>query len=186
MKEICGLSVPECWSDVTFERYCNMFANVEQGGDNEVNFVIVACNLLDITPDILMRMKRVDVDEIIATLKFIATPIEPNEQPIEIDGKSYIIPMFDEMPYRQYIDAESELKNITNDYDILRLSCVLLVEAGKEYSPKNVDSMELKLRQMPCTEIVPNILNFIQKKKSLLENILRYSELAEQFNTPTQ
>lgn len=186
MKQIAGLDVAERWDDLSFSDYCNMYSGITEDMTLEEKMVHCVCNLLSIDANILFNMKKMDVDNIFLSLLFIKDNIEETDKGIEIDGKTYIIPIVEEMTYRQYIDIESSYDK-NSPYDIMEMACCLFVEAGVPYSPKGADELKKKIGALPCKDVVGNVLYFVKKKESLLHDIHISQELEQkENNTPKQ
>ena len=90
---------------------------------------------------------------------------------IVIDGKRYSIPPFNEMPLRQYIDADVVMKEKENPLQYIELLSILLTAKDKQgkWVKYNGDYQEMmgRLKKMKCSEVLPLVYHFFRKGEAL-------------------
>ena len=102
---------------------------------------------------------------------------------IVVDGKRYSVPPFNEMPLRQYIDADVVMKEKENPMQYIELLSILLTEKGKDgkwikYNGEYQDLMG-KLKDMKCSDVLPLVYHFF-KKGHALRSLSRLSMKVEE------
>lgn len=175
--------IPESFDELTLEQYCRIFYKIDTSEvEDELerfkrqreNESIILSRLLGEDDGFCLGLPLNVYANLLEHTKFIYDTdflLRSSKAGIVIDGRRYSIPPFNEMPLRQYIDADVVMKDKENDMQYIELLSVLLTARDKEgkWIPYNGEYQELmgKLRKMPCSEALGIVYHFFKKGHSL-------------------
>lgn len=177
-------SIPESFDELTFEQYCKVFWKLDTGigiEDEVEQFKrqvstqsIILSRLLGESDDFCLGLPINVYSQLLARTKFlydIDFLLKNAKAGIVIDGKRYTVPPFNEMPLRQYIDADVVMKEKENPLQYIELLSILLASKGKDgkWIKYNGEYQEMmgKLRKMKCSDVLPLVYHFFKKGHSL-------------------
>lgn len=177
--------IPESFEELTLEQYCHIFFKLDVPNDVEEDEVeqfkrqantqsIILSRLLGEDDDFCMGLPINVYGQLLGRTKFlydIDFLLRNSKAGIVIDGKRYTIPPFNEMPLRQYIDADVVMKEKENELQYIELLSILLTAKDKEgkwikYNGEYQDMMG-KLRNMKCSDVLPLVYHFFKKGEAL-------------------
>lgn len=197
-------NIPESFEELTLEQYCKIFWKVETGINDEDDEVIkfkkareseakILSRILGESDDFCLDLPINVYSKILEKTKFIYDSgnfLKEARAGIVIDGKRYSIPPFNEMPLRQYIDADVIMQEKENDMQYIELLSILLTAKDKDgkWIPYNGDYQELmgKIRNLKCSEALPLVYHFFKKGYSLKkvsEASMKVQESLQRLNT---
>lgn len=160
-------SVPTCWDDVSFGKFLKL-ESCQQ------DIVAVIALFVGIDYDILRRSKIINMDSVIATLKFLTEPMVP-AVPKTILGYP-VPPKLEFEQVQMYLDLKdyvSKAKELTplQQLESYTLYCAVYAcrSKHKEYDWEKAEAMRDEFLQAPCTEVM-GIGNFTLLKLIGLKN----------------
>ena len=175
--------IPESFEELEFERYCRIFWNIDNViSDDEVenfkksveNEATIIARLMGEEDDFCLSLPINVYGQILERTKFLYDTkflLNNAKAGIVIDGKRYSIPPMNEMPLRQYIDADVVLKEKENPLQYIELLAILLTRKDKEgkWIKYNGEYQEMmgKLKKMRCSDILPLVYHFFKKGEAL-------------------
>lgn len=176
--------IPESFDELTFEQYCKVFWKLDTGigiddeverfkKDTETEATIIS-RLMGEEDDFCLSLPinvYVNIKERLKYLYDIDFLLKNAKAGIVIDGKRYSIPPMNEMPLRQYIDADVVMKEKENPLQYIELLSILLTSKDKDgkWIKYNGEYQEMmgKLRKMKCSDVLPLVYHFFKKGHSL-------------------
>lgn len=176
--------IPESFDELTFEQYCKVFWKLDTGigiedeverfkKDTETEATIIS-RLMGEEDDFCLSLPinvYVNIKERLKYLYDIDFLLKNAKAGIVINGKRYSIPPMNEMPLRQYIDADVVMKEKENPLQYIELLSILLTSKGKDgkWIKYNGEYQEMmgKLRKMKCSDVLPLVYHFFKKGHSL-------------------
>ena len=176
--------IPESFEEMSFEQYCKIFFKLPKMSDEmadiekykftrEVEATIIS-RLLGESDDFCLGLPMNVYAEISRRLKYIFSVgeiMKKGKAHIKIDGKIYMIPPFNEMQLRQYIDADVILQGEETDLQYIELLSILLTAKDRngKWIPYNGEYQELmgKVRQLKCSEALGLCYHFFLKGEAL-------------------
>lgn len=183
--EINGKSykLPTSWDSLTLEQYCKVFFKLDSivSEDETESFKkgveaesAIISRLMGEEDDFCMNLPVSIYGQILDRAKFLYDTkflLNNAKAGIVVDGKRYTIPPFNEMPLRQYIDADVVLKEKENPLQYIELLSILLTAKDKQgkwvkYNGEYQDMMG-KLRKMKCSDVLPLVYHFFKKNYTL-------------------
>lgn len=175
--------IPESFDELTLEEYCRIFWKIDtKESDDEIenfkrqreNESIILSRMLGESDDFCLSLPLNVYANLLEHTKFIYDVdflLRSSRAGIVIDGKRYSVPPFNEMPLRQYIDADVVMKDKENPMQYIELLSVLLTAKDKEgkWIPYNGDYQELmgKLKELKCSEALGIVYHFFKKGHAL-------------------
>lgn len=177
--------IPESFEELTLEQYCHIFFKLDVPNDVEEDEVeqfkrqtstqsIILSRLLGEDDDFCMGLPINVYGQLLGRTRFlydIDFLLRNSKAGIVIDGKRYTIPPFNEMPLRQYIDADVVMKEKENELQYIELLSILLTAKDKEgkWIKYNGDYQDMmgKLRNMKCSDVLPLVYHFFKKGEAL-------------------
>ena len=177
-------NVPESWDEITFEVYCKAFYNlptakeeeddIEKFKRNRETEAMILSRLLGEDDDFCLNLPLNIYARLNNAVKFIYDIdflLKNAKASITIDGKRYSVPPFNEMPLRQYIDADVVMKDKENDMQYIELLSILLTAKDKDgkWMPYDGNYQELmeKLKKLKCSEALGIVYHFFKKGEAL-------------------
>ena len=177
-------SIPESFDELTFEQYCKVFWKLDglmdiedeaerfkKGAETEAT---ILSRLMGEEDDFCLSLPINVYTQILQRTKFLYDTsflFKNAKAGIVIDGKRYSIPPMNEMPLRQYIDADVVMKEKENPLQYIELLSILLTSKGKDgkWIKYNGEYQEMmgKLRKMKCSDVLPLVYHFFKKGHSL-------------------
>lgn len=175
--------IPESFDELTLSEYCRIFWKIDtKESDDEIenfkrqreNESIILSRMLGESDDFCLSLPLNVYANLLEHTKFIYDVdflLRSSRAGIVIDGKRYSVPPFNEMPLRQYIDADVVMKDKENPMQYIELLSVLLTAKDKEgkWIPYNGDYQELmgKLKELKCSEALGIVYHFFKKGHAL-------------------
>ena len=177
--------IPESFDEMTLEQYCKVFYKIDNDITSDEDEVTRYKRQSKVQAAILSRILGEDDDfcldlpinvysQLLDRTKFIYDNEflkKVSKAGITIKGKRYSVPPFNEMPLRQYIDADVILKDKENPLQFIELLSVLLTPKDKDgkWIPYNGDYQEVfgNLRGMSCTDTLGLVYHFFKKGEAL-------------------
>lgn len=175
--------IPESFDELTLSEYCRIFWKIDtKESDDEIenfkrqreNESIILSRMLGESDDFCLSLPLNVYANLLEHTKFIYDVdflLRNSRAGIVIDGKRYSVPPFNEMPLRQYIDADVVMKDKENPMQYIELLSVLLTAKDKEgkWIPYNGEYQELmgKLKEMKCSEALGIVYHFFKKGHAL-------------------
>lgn len=175
--------IPESFDELTLEEYCRIFWKMDSVmSDDEVEQFkkgveaesTIISRLMGEEDDFCLGLPINVYSQIVQRLRYLYDVDflrKSSKAGIVIDGKRYSVPPFNEMPLRQYIDADVILKDKENPMQYIELLAVLLTAKDKDgkWIPYNGEYQDMmgKLRKMPCSEALGIVYHFFKKGHSL-------------------
>ena len=175
--------IPESFDELTLEEYCRIFWKMDSVmSDDEVEQFkkgveaesTIISRLMGEDDDFCLGLPINVYSQIVQRLRYLYDVDflrKSSKARIVIDGKRYSVPPFNEMPLRQYIDADVILKDKENPMQYIELLAVLLTAKDKDgkWIPYNGEYQDMmgKLRKMPCSEALGIVYHFFKKGHSL-------------------
>lgn len=173
----------ESFDELTLEQYCKAFHGLEQpseeDGEEETILKMVRnqskliSRLLGEDDDFCMNLPTVVYNSLYKHISYIYEVdkfLKESRAGITLNGKRYGIPSFEEMPLRQYIDADMTIKDNDSPTLYIELLSILLSErtenGWKPYDGKYEDRRE-ELRNVKCSEALPFVFHFFKKGEAL-------------------
>jgi hypothetical protein len=175
-------NLPSSWDELTLEQYCKAFYNLDTSdkGDeienlkrDRLNESYILSRLLGESDDFCINLPITVYEKLVKSIRFmfdIKHLMENARADIKIDGKIYMIPPFNEMPLRQYIDSDVVARQKDNPYSYIELLAILLTpkdDKGKwiAYDGKYEERFET-LKKMSCSEALGIVYHYFKKKES--------------------
>lgn len=186
--------LPENFDELKLIEYCKVFHNLPkiEDEDEEViqrnvltNESIILSRLLGEDDDFAMNLPFATVRKLSNKLSYIYKIddiIKEVKTSISLDGEKHMIPPFEEMQLRQFIDADQIIQDTENYRQYVELLATLLLtkdEKGKwkPYQGTTDEKIE-KVGQIKCSEALPFIYRFFKLSNSSKEIIKEYSKEA--------
>ena len=180
-----NLNCPESWEDLTFEKYCQVFYDLDKNEENKdviniKNEVTIFSRLLDIDEAIILDAPIDFYNKLRDVLSFVYRNDHYNNanNEIAINGVDYKIPTIEEMKLRQHIDLDITTQEPDSPAKFIELLAILIVPVGTEYDGNYHQRMEL-IKKLPCTKCFP-LLAFFLLKEECLREITKLSMKGEQ------
>lgn len=175
--------IPESFEEMTLEQYCKVFYKLDTSeSDDEIesfkkgkeNEAIILSRLLgeddSFCLDLPLNVYAL-LNEKVKFLYDVGFLLKNAKAGIVVDGKRYSIPPFNEMSFRQYIDADVVMKEKENDMQYIELLSILLTAKDKQgkWEPYTGDYQDMmgKLRKLKCSEALPIVYHFFKKNYTL-------------------
>lgn len=171
--------IPESFDELDFETYCKVFFKLDSivSEDETDSFKkgveaesAIISRLMGEEDDFCMNLPVSIYGQILDRAKFLYDTkflLNNAKAGIVVDGKRYTIPPFNEMPLRQYIDADVVLKEKENPLQYIELLSILLTAKDKQgkWIKYNGEYQEMmgKLRKMKCSDVLPLVYHFFRK-----------------------
>lgn len=175
--------IPESFEELSLEQYCRIFWKMDNVmSDDEVEQfkkgveteATIISRLMGESDDFCLSLPINVYSQILQRVRFLydVNYLKSNSKAgIVIDGKRYTIPPFNEMPLRQYIDADVILKDKENPMQYIELLSILLTAKDKDgkWIKYNGEYQEIfgKLKKMKCSDALPLVYHFFKKGHSL-------------------
>lgn len=175
--------IPTSFDTLTFEQYCKVFYKLPKPSDEDDEVTkykkmrecesVIVSRLLGEKDDFCLGLPLNIYALINNSIQFIYDYdffMKNAKAGITIDKKRYSIPPMNEMPLRQYIDADMVMKEEENDMQYIELLSILLTpkDSKGNYIPYDGNYQELfaKLRYMSCRDTLPLVYHFFKKSHS--------------------
>lgn len=176
--------LPQSFDEMTLEQYCKIFFKLPKIDDDlddieriklsrEMEAIILS-RLMGEDDDFCYSLPLTVYNKLNGEMKYIYDIdkiMKSSKAYIKIDGKMYMIPPFNEMQLRQYIDADVVLHQDENNLQYIELLSILLTTKDREgkWIPYNGDYQELmgKVRQLKCSEALGLVYHFFKKGEAL-------------------
>ena len=177
--------IPESFEELEFERYCRIFYGLDVSVSDDADEVDRFKRSVENESTILSRLLGEDdgfcmdlpinvYQSLLGRIGFLYDTkflLNNAKAGIVIDGKRYSIPPFNEMPLRQYIDADVVMKEKENPLQYIELLSILLTAKDKQgkWVKYNGDYQEMmgRLKKMKCSEVLPLVYHFFRKGEAL-------------------
>lgn len=171
--------IPESFDELTFGQFCKIFwkmdsvIDIDDDGERfkrgvETEATIIS-RLMGEEDDFCLGLPLNVYSQILSRTKFLYDTdflFKNAKAGIVVDGKRYSVPPFNEMPLRQYIDADVVMKEKENPMQYIELLSILLTAKDKEgkWIPYNGEYQELmgKLKDMSCSDVLPLVYHFFK------------------------
>ena len=177
--------IPDSFEELLFEDYCRIFFKLDNKilededdisrykRQSEVQATILS-RLLGEDDDFCLELPINVYSQLLERTKFlydIDLLMKNSKAGIVIDGKRYSVPPFNEMPLRQYIDADVVLQEEENELQYIELLSILLTskDSKGKWIPYNGDYQELmgKIRRLKCSDALGLVYHFFKKGEAL-------------------
>lgn len=176
--------VPESFDEMTLEQYCKIFFKLPKIGDDLDNIdrlrltmemeAIILSRLLGEADDFCFSLPLNVYNKLNNAVKYIYDIdkiMKMSKANIKIDGKMYMIPPFNDMQLRQFIDADVVMHQKENNLQYIELLSILLTTKDRDgkWIPYNGDYQELmgKVKQLKCSEALGLVYHFFKKGEAL-------------------
>lgn len=189
--------IPESFDELDFETYCKVFWKIDslmdKSDDDAESFKkgvetesTIISRLMGEDDDFCLNLPVNIYSSILSRTKFLydINFLKDNAvSGIIIDSKRYSIPPFNEMPLRQYIDADVVLKEKENPLQYIELLSILLTPKDKDgkwikYNG-SYDEMMGRLKKMSCSDVLPLVYHFFVKGEAYKKLSQAYMKVVE-------
>ena len=174
--------IPEGYDELSFSDYCRIFFKLgDYVVDEDVSELEMFRRSRELEAVIVSRVLHEDddfalslplnvyavINEALKYLYDIDSLMKVASASIIIDGVSYGIPSLEEMPLRQWIDADIVMKGEEGEGQYIELLAILLSKRGKDgkfvpYDGKYMDMMD-RLKVMSCSDVLPLVYHFFKR-----------------------
>jgi len=187
--------VPTSFDELTLEQYCKIFYKLPTFNDEDDDVTkfkkmrecesIILSRLLGEKDDFCLDLPLpiyAKLNEAVKFLYDIERFLINAKAGITIDHRRYAIPPMQEMPLRQYIDADMVMQEEENNMQYIELLSILLTakDANGKWIPYNGDYEEMfgKVRNLSCEEALPLVFHFF-KKSEISKRLSQISTMGE-------
>jgi hypothetical protein len=182
--------LPESFSEITLEDYCNYFNGLSENPDNSVkkaidNEISILAKMMGTKKEAIYDLPVGIAGKLHESIRFIYDDSEFRKKiknEIIIDGEKYFIPNVNDMSLRQWIDCDMTAKGEESPERFIELLACLLVD--KKYGRYEGENKSLlkKLKTIPASEALPLLYFFLFKGQNLKKITQKFLQAEQEVN----